>query len=154
MPKYFAEFGRRAPASASHNPFTFAFNGLGRNYWDVMNDDPAMMARFMKAMVNTNARGQPAGTYPFSRLVDIAAQQPDRTLLVDVGGGRGQAIKAILARNPEIPAARCVLQDREDVIMSLRAEGTPEMETMVIDFHKEQPVKGEHKPLHLWRESS
>ncbi len=118
-----------------------------------MNDDPVLMRRFMRSMVNLNERGAPAGTYPFAdRLAPLlarAAEQPERVLLVDVGGGRGHAVRDILAKHPAIPPRRCVLQDRADVIGALEAESDrPPMQTMAVDFFQEQPVKG-CPPLHL-----
>ncbi|KAK7994511.1 hypothetical protein PG991_016099 [Apiospora marii] len=45
-----------------------------------------------------------------------------RDLIVDVAGGKGQALKEILEETPAIPAARCVLQDQPHVIAEAVAE--------------------------------
>lgn len=39
-----------------------------------------------------------------------------RPLLVDVAGGKGQALKVILQQFPLIPPERCVLEDQEQAI--------------------------------------
>ncbi|OJJ60066.1 hypothetical protein ASPSYDRAFT_30881 [Aspergillus sydowii CBS 593.65] len=64
------------------------------------------------------------GLYDFSWVAEYTNQpgDPDRPLIVDVGGGKGQALKAILAENPKIPAHACVLQDQAEVIQQAIAE--------------------------------
>jgi len=88
-----------------------------------------------------------AGIYDFGWVVALAESDlsSDRPVFVDVGGGKGQAIKAITKEFPGLPTHRCVLQDRPEVIKSVEALAEPEIKTvqkMAIDFHKEQPVKG------------
>ncbi len=71
-------------------------------------------------------------------------EDPDRVLFIDVGGSNGHATKVILEKNPGLPPARCMLQDREEVVATFRGEKSLSgIQTMAIDFHKEQPVKGE-----------
>jgi hypothetical protein len=77
----------------------------------------------------------------FSWIEKKAAENPDRTLLVDVGGSRGQTIHAIVQANPGIDIKRCVLQDFAEVV----SNALPEIEGCKImshDFWTEQPVKG------------
>lgn len=95
-----------------------------------------------------------SGIYDFSWLVAEAEKDPnsDRSLLVDVGGGKGQALKAIHAEFPGLPLRRCVLQDRLEVIEAGLALNEPELsavQRMGIDFLQEQPVKGEFSATHL-----
>ena len=72
----------------------------------------------------------------------------DRTLIVDVGGGKGQALKAILEGNTMLPPSRCVLQDRADVIQSVVDGGDAagvlrSTRKQVASLFNEQPTKGE-----------
>ena len=75
---------------------------------------------------------------------------------MDVGGGKGQAIKAISKENPELPRERFVLQDRLDVIEEVKkldAEDLRGAQLTAHDFHTEQPVK-DKAPLYVsahWR---
>lgn len=72
----------------------------------------------------------------------------DKALIVDVGGGKGQALKRIMDAFPEIEnkADRLVLEDRPDVIED--AERTADhqafgkVKKVVHDFFHEQPIKG------------
>lgn len=68
-----------------------------------------------------------------------------RAIFVDVGGGMGQASKAIMAENPGLPPSRFVLQDRAEVVTKVEAMNDPglqDVSKMVVNFHAEQPVKG------------
>lgn len=100
-----------------------------------------------------------SGIYDFSWLVSEAEKDPtsDRPLLVDVGGGKGQALKAIHAEFPKLPLHRCVLQDRPEVIEAGLALNEPELsaiQRMGSDFLKEQPVKGKSQPDTYHRRSA
>ena len=63
----------------------------------------------------------------------------DPVLLVDVGGGQGHEILRFRERFPNLKA-RTILQDQEDVISNTTKSDN--MELMVHDFFKPQPVKG------------
>lgn len=82
-----------------------------------------------------------------------------RALVVDIGGGDGRALRGILDAEPRIPAERCVLQDRAEVIRdaggggaTVNGGGLPPMKKMVADVFEEQPVKGpcHHPSFHLF----
>jgi len=101
----------------------------------------------MKAMLPLEQSMPITGMYDFSWVVAWSQGQPhsDRPLFVDVGGGKGQAIKAIHKENPGLPLSRCILQDLPEVIDTVETLDDPEMrevKKMAIDFHREQPVKG------------
>ncbi len=88
-----------------------------------------------------------AGIYDFGWVVAKAQAELDskRLLFVDVGGGKGQSIKAIHKENPGLPLSRYLLQDLAEVIETVKALDDPELrevQKMAIDFHREQPVKG------------
>lgn len=73
---------------------------------------------------------------------DIDSERP---ILVDVGGGKGQALRQILQENPSIPASRCVLQDQPEVIeQAIREshEGLISAKKMAASFFEPQPIKG------------
>ncbi len=74
----------------------------------------------------------------------FATDEPDRVSLVDVGGGIGNKLKEILAKNPRLEPERCVLQDQEKTIaMSEQEKIVPGARLMVHDFWQKQPVKSE-----------
>jgi hypothetical protein len=98
----------------------------------------------MDAMVRT--QDFLATSYDASWIAEGTDQLPaDRALLVDVGGGAGQTLQAILSQTPGLAPERCVLQDRPEVIeRSGRTEDLQlrRVQMMGMDFHQGQPVKG------------
>ncbi|KAK8009401.1 hypothetical protein PG991_011952 [Apiospora marii] len=103
-------------------------------------------ASFNATMALAVAEMPVTGTYDFSWVDSNVSDGPTgdrRAILVDVGGGKGQALKAILEENPHIPADRCVLQDNVDEVVKQDRDGV--MNTVgkqVVNFFDEQPVKG------------
>jgi hypothetical protein len=85
---------------------------------------------------------QHGGFYDFGKL-DTSDNRP---VLVDVGGGGGQSIMAIMAAHPNLASKpeKFILQDLPDPIAVARTAGRlPEgVVKMVHDFFTEQPVKG------------
>jgi len=101
----------------------------------------------MRAMLPLEASMPIAGIYDFSWVVSKAQAEPasERLLFVDVGGGKGQAIRAIHNEFPGLPLSRCLLQDLTEVIETVKTlddADLREVQKMAIDFHQEQPVKG------------
>jgi hypothetical protein len=149
--EYFQKYGRKEAKESTHNPHTFGWGRPEADYWEVINSTPKRMKDFAQSM-NTLEQLLPiTGFYDFSWIADVASKDKERILLVDVGGGGGQAIKAITKENPEIERERCVLQDRADVIESVVKQDAPELQGVkktVHNFFTEQPVKGKHGQLH------
>lgn len=126
-------------------PSTFAYGHPEQSYYEMLEHDPVRMRRFMRAMAPIEERMPIAGIYDFSWAVAAAEAEPERPLFVDVGGGRGHAIKAIRAEFPGLPVGRFVLQDRPEVIEAGKALDDPDLrdvQRMVVDFHASQPLKG------------
>jgi hypothetical protein len=145
MPKYFEKYGRKEPKDETHTPHTFAYGMPESTVWEVINQDPQRVIDFAQSM-NTLEQFLPiTGMYDFSWIAEKAKESPDRVLFVDVGGGKGQAIKAIHKENPGIDLTRCVLEDRPEVIAEVQKLDSPELKgtkTIVHNFWNEQPVKG------------
>lgn len=117
------------------------------SFYELMMHDPERMKRFMPGMAAVEEKMPIAGIYDFGWLVALTRDDSasDRTVFVDIGGGKGQAIKAISKEFPSLPLKRFVLQDRPEVIEAVKEldeQELHEVEKMAIDFHKEQPVKG------------
>lgn len=146
-PNYFDTYGRKEPETLNHVPGTFAYGHPEWNFYEMLEHNPDRMRRFMRAMAPIEERMPIAGIYDFSWAVAAAEADPasERPLFVDVGGGRGHAIKAIRAEYPGLPISRFVLQDRQEVIEAGKALDDPDLrgiQRMVIDFHKAQPLQG------------
>lgn len=70
-------------------------------------------------------------------------------MIVDVGGAKGWTLQAICKEVPGLPISRCVLEDLPGVIQMVKTVGDEDIRSaklVVMDFHKEQPVKGELVP--------
>ncbi|KAK1449231.1 O-methyltransferase [Colletotrichum melonis] len=146
MPAYFEKYGRKEPQTLNNVPGTYAYGVPEYGWYEMLQHDPPRMQRFLRAMGPIEEKMPISGIYDFGWVVEYARENAgDRPLFVDVGAGRGQSIKAIHRENPGLPLERCVLQDRAEVVEAVRKLDDEDMrlvQKQVIDFHKEQPVKG------------
>jgi hypothetical protein len=115
----------------------------------MLQHDPVWMQRFMRAMAPIEERMPISGIYDFGWLVAKVKEDTtsERPVLVDVGAGRGHAIKAIRGEFPDLPIERFVLQDRPEVVEAGKALDDPLLrgvQRQVIDFHEAQPVHGKN----------
>jgi hypothetical protein len=147
-PAFFAKYGSNEPKDETHNPLAFA-NGVDghRKYWEIFADRGGeFIAEFTEGMERLQKVLPITGIYDFTWIGQYGRNNVERPLIVDVGGGKGHSLGAILAETPEIPPARCILQDQADVIQEVEtsANGSQaeKFQKMAIDFHKDQPVKG------------
>ena len=66
--------------------------------------------------------------------------EPEKPLLVDVGGGIGHQCMELICRYPNL-AGRIVLQDLAQCIDG--ALQSPRLDVMVHDMYDRQPIKGQ-----------
>lgn len=151
-PEYFERYGRREPEGPTHTPSSLSWGQPEKAVWEIIAADPEYSRRFAEAMRarqiaggNVRLAGREA-LYDMTWIGDEARGWPeDSALVVDVGGGHGQLLKDILSEVPSVPARRCVLQDRPEVVRDAEAAADPMLREVVKrghDFHAEQPVKG------------
>ncbi|KAK1474756.1 O-methyltransferase [Colletotrichum cuscutae] len=144
LPEYFEQYGRREPANRQHTPYAFSRGQPEKEIWEIHQENPAQVKRFMGVMEMVQSFIPLTGIYDFGWVETKLSEQHDRLLLVDVGGSKGHAIKAIMKENPFIPADRIVLQDRHEVIqqvVGLKDSGLDGVHLQVHDFHEAQPVR-------------
>ncbi|KAF6796385.1 o-methyltransferase [Colletotrichum sojae] len=146
MPEYFARYGRREPLAQTHTPFSFGHGEPGKTVWEIAHESPERLRRVMEAMGSVQLGPMVAASYDFGwvRGRVAEAEERDRVLFVDVGGGKGHVTKAVLAQNAFIPRHRAVLEDREEVVRAVAEAGEPGLEGVRLqghDFHNQQPVK-------------
>jgi len=146
MPAYFDQFGLKEPTGRLDTVSAFAFGQLGRSVWDILSDHPDRLRNMMLAMVAMEQIFPSLGSYDFSWAL-AASKDNDRAVLVDVGGGKGQAVRAILQATPGLPAHRCVVEDLPQVVEGAKSSADSDLEMADVrfvgmDFHAEQPVKG------------
>lgn len=154
-PSFFAENGLAEPASASRNPFGLAAGAPDKSLYEILETTPDKAEAFNRTMAISLDAMPITGMYDFGWVAEYAFAHStagqggrcsgSRPLIVDVAGGMGQALKAILQENRMIPAQRCVLQDRPAVIEKAVEEGDSALEKVEkvgVSFLEEQPVKG------------
>lgn len=148
-PEYFGTHGLAEPKKANVTPWGLSWGHPDKTNYEVFALFPEKALPFNASMKVGVADMPITGMYDFSwigRYAAAANENSDRTLLVDVGGGMGQALKAILAENPDIPAERCALQDRPETIEEVEKEADAalaKVQKFGASFHGEEPVKGE-----------
>ena len=86
--------------------------------------------------------GRRASVFPFGDILERHPCEDNDVVIVDVGGGRGQALETIREDWPTIKG-RMILQDLPNVIEDAEAKGTPPfIETIPGSFFDRQSVKG------------
>jgi len=137
------------PDDPTFNPYTWRFKQDGKVVWEIMAQDPKRLKSFQMGLANMEASVPIVGFYDFGKL----DTSDDRSILVDVGGGGGQSIMAIMGAHPNLASKpeKFVLQDLPEQIALARAAGRlPEkVVKMEHDFYTEQPVKGQSSHLLL-----
>lgn len=157
-PEYFARYGVKEATGPTNNPYTVSWGHPETNMWEIIAADEEKQRVFAAGMRTTDSiagkYGGPASIYSFAWLGDLASAEvkhdKQRALVVDVGGSHGATLKHILEANPSLPAERCVLQDRAEVIEEAIQRDDPALRAvrrMPHDFNHEQPVKGKPPPL-------
>lgn len=151
------EFGGKATYALSEflrstqwqNPEDYAHSAwqLGHHtelgVWGFLNADPQRMRIFNsgRRSVATVANSD-VGPYPFEQELNAEPVAADEFVLVDVGGGHGQALERIKTDFPNLKGRLC-LQDQPHVIEDVRAKGLPiGIETQGTSFFKPNPIKG------------
>lgn len=115
-PEYFAVNGLAEPSRSNRSPGGFALGFPDKTAYEIMAAMPEVATRMNGAMA-IDGDIPVTGVYDFSWVSKYAESNTGaRPLIVDVAGGKGQALKDILEETPSIPANRCVLQDQPHVI--------------------------------------
>ncbi|KAE8443020.1 hypothetical protein EG329_002414 [Mollisiaceae sp. DMI_Dod_QoI] len=144
LPDYFKSHTREDLFDLKKSPFAWAFGLEGLTYYEAISHNPDRFNMFNMTMGQMEKQVPILGMFPWSSLKAPVEAEPDRPFVVDIGGNRGHCLVAIQQEAPNGFGAKMILQDREDVIGSLKEEDIPGIETMVYDFFTPQPVKNAH----------
>lgn len=111
--------------------------------WEFLNADLQRMKVFNSGMRSlATVANSGVGPYPFVKELNAQPLAADKFVLVDVGGGYGQALKRIKKEFPGLQGRLC-LQDQPQVIQDARARGLPaDIESQGTSFFQPNPVKG------------
>jgi len=123
---------------------------FGRSFWEDLDADPdfrAAVHEVWDARLDRQAE-HVAAAYDWSRI----------THLVDVGGGSGVQLQAILTRSPQLRATLVDMQPAADVTRRLRHAGLADRATaMTASFFDELPAGADayflSEVLHNWRDA-
>ena len=137
---YFKDHDASAVQDPARCPGAWADNAEGQDWFAMIAQDKQRLAIFDGAMQFSEDILPFFGMYPFEQLVDSSFPE-DKPLIVDVGGGRGQAMVAIKQALPGLQG-RLICQDRPWVLDSASQAELGGVEKMEHDFFTPQPVKG------------
>ncbi|KIW28518.1 uncharacterized protein PV07_08177 [Cladophialophora immunda] len=149
LPKYLAKRGAVEPTSFYVNPYSDYHNASdsGLTTWEIMSKDPEKLKTFQLGLKMGDNLVPVLGYYDFNQLKlteDELQKDPNRTALVDIGGGVGNTLKKVLDGYKELDPRNVVLQDQKEIIAMADKEKIPPegVKLMEHDFWTEQPVKG------------
>ena len=145
LPDYLASLNFRDPADDNMNVSLSQYqNNTTLDYWEWLESNPAQMDAYNNTMersievARSFGNGGFASMYPFAEEIgqDVA---PEDVVIVDVGGGRGQALEDIRTHAP-ILKGRMVLEDRAETLKD-HICGV-DVECLSHNFFEPQPIKG------------
>lgn len=131
----------RSPTDHHNSPLQFALK-TPHDLWGYLKEDPSRAKMFNESMRSSAIVGA-AGVPPFPFVDKLQIETEEEVLIVDVGGGKGQALESIQKTFPELKG-RLIVQDLPEVIKDTNGSAhlPPSIETMAADFFKPQPVHG------------
>ncbi|TVY82517.1 O-methyltransferase hmp5 [Lachnellula suecica] len=146
LPDYLASKTPAEMIDLRKTPYSYAYDGEGKTFYEVLASKPETFNMFNKAMMQQEASLPTLGMFPFSSLKQAVEAEPERPFVVDIGGGRGQSLLLIQQEtgNGFGTEAKMILQDRPHVLDSIPQDLVPGIEKMPYDFYTEQPVKNAH----------
>jgi hypothetical protein len=144
-PEYFKTKTPEELIDLRKTPYSCAYGSEGKTFYEVLTATPERFNMFNKAMMQMEKNLPLLGMFPFLSLKDEVLAEPERAFIVDIGGGRGQALLAIQQETAVAfnSGSKLILQDRPVVLDSIPQELVLGIEKMPYDFYTEQPVKSE-----------
>jgi hypothetical protein len=143
FPEYFKTKTPEELIDLRKTPYSFAYDGEGLTFYEVLARKPETLNMFQKAMMQQEQNLPTLGMFPFSSLENEVRSEPDRAFVVDIGGGRGQSLLLIRKEtsNGFGTNSKMILQDRPHVLDTIPQELLPGIDKMPHDFYTEQPIK-------------
>ncbi|KAI0172761.1 O-methyltransferase [Hypoxylon sp. FL1284] len=126
-------------------PYVWAEGKEGQTYYDVIEADTATADAWHKGMVLVERTQPVTGMFPFRAARPAVSADPHRAFVVDVGGGRGNALVAIMREcGGDGFGAELVLQDLPEVVEGRDPVKIEGVRVMPHNFFDVQPVKNAH----------
>ena len=138
-PKYLRETGHQTPVDPMNGLSQYGHN-TRLSCFNYLQSIPSLYSDFNTFMNQwLGSREDWTTWFPTQKLID--GSKSDTTLLIDIGGGKGQDLEVLRARHPD--CGKLVLQELPQVLQGMTTnELDPSIERMEHDFFTEQPVKG------------
>jgi hypothetical protein len=141
LPEYFRTHKQEDLYDLKKSPYAWAVGLEGKEYYEAISSDPKKLHNFNFTMATSENVTPILGMFPWATMKEEVEADPSRAFAVDIGGGRGQLLKAIQKEAPNGFGAKMILQDRPDVLAPLTEEDIPGIEKMPHDFFTPQPIK-------------
>ncbi|KAK7961983.1 O-methyltransferase-like protein [Apiospora aurea] len=124
------------------SPFSYSRGGEGQTYYQLLEADPAFSTVWHKGMAQAALLNPVLGMFPFRDMRSAVEAEPGRAFVVDVGGGRGNALVDVMREcGGGGFGAPMVLQDLEEVLLGEEPVRIDGVQVMPHDFYNEQPIK-------------
>lgn len=138
LPEFLERTNWRNPEDYSKSAWHIG-HATAHGIWEFLAEEPERMKVFNNGMKSlTTVVNKDKGPYPFDTELSGDVNQ---VVLVDVGGGRGQALERIKASFPDLKG-RLILQDQESFVQDAITSGLMhDIEAMVASFFEPNPVK-------------
>lgn len=122
-------------------PYACAYGMEGRTFYETLSANPEHLDTFNRSM---SEPGPDYGIFPFSSLKEEVEAEQHHAFVVDIGGGKVQALLHVQNETEKVfgTSAKLILQERPDVLEQIKPEEIVRIESMPYDFQTEQPVKG------------
>jgi hypothetical protein len=142
MHTFFSKECYTTPLDERNNPYTLVNRTNGLTVFEFMAKDPYIRSRFNTAMqAATQGSAWAIPIYPFQAELKKLETNDETVLLVDVGGGRGQATMQIKALCPNIKG-RMIIEDLPEVTADIKETLPDGIEVLPYDFFTPQPING------------
>ncbi|KXX75979.1 Demethylsterigmatocystin 6-O-methyltransferase [Madurella mycetomatis] len=129
---------------ATKVPFVWAEGKEGKTYFEALEDDPVKAEAWHKGMIMIETTQPIGGMFPFCSMKAAVEAEPHRAFVVDVGGGRGNALMTIMRECGGSFGAKMILQDMAEVVEGKDPVRIDGVENMPHNFYDAQPVKNAH----------
>ncbi|KAL4740462.1 S-adenosyl-L-methionine-dependent methyltransferase [Aspergillus similis] len=151
--EYFENRGYRSPEDAYDGPFQFAY-GTSEHYFDWLKKNPESQHAFNVTMTATEQDGADYWFDVYPVRETLSSPDPDRVLLVDIGGGVGHTLAALKRRFPDL-SGRLILEDLPQVIDDIKEPLSGNISAIKYDMFEPQPIRGAkmyymRRVLHDW----
>ena len=137
--KYLKANNNQGSISYTHNAHAYHNEMIGMNFWEILDTEPERVQKFNSCLQTWSAMHPVVALFPFKAIL-TKFNSANRPLIVDIGGGKGQALQLFRADCPELKG-QYFLQDRPEVINGIKDAETVGITKMEHDFFTEQPVK-------------